>query len=84
MMDMPMDISEAKLKKLNKRETRGMRHDWYTGLEGLMTAVRILPPDLYDAVMSGDAPVPPVRARQAAGPAIHRAASASELGDEAS
>jgi len=44
-------ISEAKLKKLNKRETRGMRHDWYTGLEGLMTTVRILPPDLYDAVM---------------------------------
>ena len=44
MMDMPMEISEAKLRKINKRETRGMRHDWYTGLEGLMTAVRVLPP----------------------------------------
>jgi manganese oxidase len=65
---MPMDISEAKLKKLNKRETRGMRHDWYTGLEGLMTTVRILPPDLYDAVMSGDAPVPAGASTPGGGP----------------
>ncbi len=68
MMDMPMEISEAKLKKLNKRETRGMRHDWYTGLEGLMTTVRILPPDLYDAVMSGDAPVPAGASTPGGGP----------------
>jgi manganese oxidase len=52
MMDMPMDLPPERLAKLNKRETRGMRRDWYTGLEGLMTVVRVLPPDLYDAVMS--------------------------------
>ena len=54
MMDMPMGCSEAELKKLNKRETRGMRRDWFTGVEGLMTVVRVLPPDLYDRVMSGE------------------------------
>jgi len=60
MMDMPADLSDAKLKKLTgKRETRGMRRDWYTGVEGLMTVVRILPPDLYDRVMAGAEEVPP-------------------------
>lgn len=58
MMDMPRELSAETLAKLEKRETRGMRADWYTGLEGLMTVVRVLPPDLYDAVMSGDAEVP--------------------------
>jgi manganese oxidase len=58
MMDMPMDLSDDKLRKLNKRETRGMRRDWYTGTQGLMTIVRILPPDLYQQVMSGHDDVP--------------------------
>ena len=60
MMDMPMDMPAERLRKLTaKRETRGMRRDWYTGLQGLMTAVRVLPPDLYDRVMSGEGEVPP-------------------------
>jgi FtsP/CotA-like multicopper oxidase with cupredoxin domain len=58
MMDMEMSLSSEYIRKLNKRETRGMRADWYTGVQGLMTVVRVLPPDLYDAVMSGDAEVP--------------------------
>jgi hypothetical protein len=59
MMDMPMEMPEAKLKKLTgKRETRGMRRDWYTGVEGLMTVVRVLPPDLYDRVMNGEEEIP--------------------------
>jgi manganese oxidase len=58
MMDMPMEMPAEKLAKINKRETRGMRRDWYTGVEGLMTVVRVLPPDLYDAVMSGQGEVP--------------------------
>ena len=45
-----------------------MRRDWYTGLEGLMTVVRILPPDLYDAVMAGDAPVEPGASTPGGGP----------------
>ena len=59
MMDMPMERSESQLRKLNKRETRGMRRDWFTGVEGLMTVVRVLPPELYDRVMSGEGEVPP-------------------------
>jgi hypothetical protein len=58
MMDMPRGLSAETLAKLEKRETRGMRSDWYTGLEGLMTVVRVLPPDLYDRVMLGNEPVP--------------------------
>jgi hypothetical protein len=36
-----------------------MRTDWYTGIDGLFTAVRVLPPDLFEAVMSGEGVVPP-------------------------
>ena len=33
-------MPEEKLRKLTgKRETRGMRRDWYTGVEGPMTVV---------------------------------------------
>jgi manganese oxidase len=59
MLDMPTPWSEEQVRQLNKRETRGMRADWYTGVEGLFTVVRILRPDLYDAVMSGEAEIPP-------------------------
>ena len=60
MMDMPMELSKSHLKKLTgKRETQGMRRDWYTGVEGLMTVVRVLPPDLYEKVMSGEGDVIP-------------------------
>ena len=56
-----------------------MRRDWYTGLEGLMTVVRVLPPDLYDAVMSGDAPSSRRREHARAATRRRDAASASEL-----
>jgi FtsP/CotA-like multicopper oxidase with cupredoxin domain len=59
MLDMPAQWTPEQLGKLNKRETRGMRSDWYTGVEGLFTVVRILPPDLFDQVMSGHGEIPP-------------------------
>lgn len=34
-----------------------MRANWYTGVEGLMTVIRVLPPDLYNKVMSGEGKV---------------------------
>jgi hypothetical protein len=58
MFDM-IEYSEAELKKLNKPETRGMRRDWFKGVEGLMTVIRVLPPELYDNVASGKGDVPP-------------------------
>jgi manganese oxidase len=59
MLDMPVLWTSEQIKKLNKRETRGMRDDWYTGVEGLFTVVRILPPDLFEQVMSGQGDVAP-------------------------
>jgi manganese oxidase len=52
-------FSEDEIAKLNKPETRGMRRDWFTGVEGLMTVVRVLPPDLYETVVSGKGEVAP-------------------------
>ena len=49
----------AQIKKLQKPETRGMRNGWFEGVEGLMTVVRVLPPDLYDKVVSGKGEVAP-------------------------
>ena len=52
MMGMEM-YTPAQVKKLRKPETRGMRKNWFEGVEGLMTVVRVLPPELYDKVVSG-------------------------------
>jgi manganese oxidase len=39
--------------------TRGMRPGWPMGVMGLMTVFRVLPPDLYDKVVSGKGEVLP-------------------------
>ena len=60
MAEMAAGKPEEEIRKLNgKREVRGMRRDWYSGVEGLMTVVRVLPPDLYEKVMSGEGEVMP-------------------------
>lgn len=52
--------SPEELVKINsRRETRGMRHNWFEGVKGMMTVVRVLPEDLYDLVMHSDEPVAP-------------------------
>jgi FtsP/CotA-like multicopper oxidase with cupredoxin domain len=53
------EYSAAELKKLNRPETRGMRSDWFKGVEGLMSVVRVLPPELYDKVVSGKGEIEP-------------------------
>jgi FtsP/CotA-like multicopper oxidase with cupredoxin domain len=63
-----VEYSEGALKKLNKPETRGMRKDWYKGVEALMTVVRVLPPDLYEKVASGKGEVPPGASVPGSGP----------------
>lgn len=69
MMDMPMEMPAEKLRKITgKREARGMRRDWFTGVEGLMTVVRVLPPELYDQVMSGEGDVPAGASTPGGGP----------------
>jgi hypothetical protein len=59
MMDMMGVYSESEVKKLNKPETRGMRRNWFAGIEALHTVVRVLPPQLYDKVVSGEGNIEP-------------------------
>jgi hypothetical protein len=59
MMDMHGMLPEADLKKINKPQTRGMRSNWFAGLEALHTVLRVLPPELYDKVVSGKGDIPP-------------------------
>ena len=56
---MPM-MSPAEMSEVNKNAlTRGMRPHWAMGVMGLFTVVRVLPPDLYDKVVSGKGEVVP-------------------------
>jgi FtsP/CotA-like multicopper oxidase with cupredoxin domain len=59
MMDMMGMLPERDLKKINKPQTRGMRRNWFAGVEALHTIVRVLPPDLYDKVVSGKGDISP-------------------------
>jgi hypothetical protein len=54
----PMSRAEMARIKKNPR-TRGMRPMWPMAVMGLMTVVRVLPPDLFDKVISGKGEVAP-------------------------
>jgi hypothetical protein len=68
MMDMMGMLPEADLRRLNKPETRGMRRNWFAGVEALHTIVRVLPPELYDRVVSGQHNIPPGSSVPGGGP----------------
>jgi hypothetical protein len=59
MMDMHGMYSVEALRRINKSQTRGMRSGWHTGVEALMTVLRVLPSELYDKVQSGEGDIPP-------------------------
>ena len=42
-----------------RREAAGMRSGWSMGVEGLMTVVRVLPPELFDKITQTNEPIPP-------------------------
>jgi len=44
---------------MGRKEVAGMRKGWQMAVKGLMTAIRVLPHDLYDRVVQGD---PSIRA----------------------
>jgi FtsP/CotA-like multicopper oxidase with cupredoxin domain len=53
-------MSPAEVAKITKNPmTRGMRPMWHMGVMGLFTVVRVLPPDLYERVISGQGEVAP-------------------------
>jgi FtsP/CotA-like multicopper oxidase with cupredoxin domain len=68
MMDMKLMQMSDMVPKITKRETRGMRRNWFTGVEAMMTVLRVLPPDLYDKVMSGKGEVEPGASVPGGGP----------------
>jgi hypothetical protein len=59
MMDMHGMYPSEYVRRLAKPQTRGMRRNWFMGVEALMTVLRVLPPDLYDKVVSGKGEVEP-------------------------
>ena len=67
-MEMPMDNLEV------KPETYGLPKNWTAGMMGMMTLVRVLPDDKYDAIMRmkkyPQAPEPPVPAAEHEHPGI--------------
>jgi hypothetical protein len=62
----------AEMAKVEKNPlTRGMRPMWHMEVMGLFTVVRVLPPDLYDKVISGKGEVAPGASVPGAMPAHH-------------
>ncbi len=60
MRDMTMSHDHAALERITgRREARGMRAGWHSGVKGLMTVLRVLPEDLYNRVMHSDEAVQP-------------------------
>ncbi len=54
-----MNMSDAMMKVIwNRREVQGMRAMWPMSIMGLMTALRVLPEDLYHRVMETDDDIP--------------------------
>ncbi len=54
------DYTPDEVIKINsKREVRGMRHNWFSDIEGLFTVVRVLPEDLFNQVMHSNTPIGP-------------------------
>ncbi len=52
-------MSEAEMRPIMmRREVRGMRQNWSMSIHGLMTALRVLPDDLYHRVMETDEDIP--------------------------
>lgn len=58
MQNMSMSDEMMKLVMM-RREARGMRKGWHMGVHGLMTVLRVLPPELFDLVMTSDREVKP-------------------------
>ena len=58
LMQNMMMAPEMMKRVMSRKEVRGMRKGWASGVHGLMTVLRVLPPELYDMVMIGDGDVP--------------------------
>lgn len=67
MMEMHGMASQAELKKIETPLTRGMRRDWPSSTQAMMSILRVLPDELYDKVISGKGNVEPGESSPGAG-----------------
>ena len=59
-MMMSDEMKPAAMKRIHeRREAKGMRKAWPSGVKGLMTVLRVLPEEYYDLVMNSDKEVAP-------------------------
>jgi hypothetical protein len=67
MMEMHGMTSPAQMKKIETPLTRGLRRDWPMASQAMMTILRVLPPDLYEKVVSGKGTIEPGESSPGAG-----------------
>lgn len=70
MMEMHGMLPPEQVKKLKTPLTRGMRQNWYTGTQAMMTILRVLPDDLYERVVFGIDEIEPGASTPGAGPGV--------------
>lgn len=68
MMEMHGMLPPGQMRKVQTPLTRGMRRNWPMATQAMMTVLRVLPPDLYDQVVSGQGEIPPGASVPGAGP----------------
>jgi len=58
-MEGAMKMSPDAMKKISgRRTTEGMAHDWFKGVAGMFTVIRVLPEELYQELTETDVPIP--------------------------
>jgi FtsP/CotA-like multicopper oxidase with cupredoxin domain len=68
MMEMHGMMTPEQMKKVGVPLTRGMRRNWPMGTQAMMTVLRVLPDELYDKVVNGNAMIEPGASTPGAGP----------------
>lgn len=68
MMEMHGMMPPDQVRKVNAPLTRGMRRNWFTGVQAMMTVLRVLPDELYEKVVSGQGEIEPGASVPGAGP----------------
>ena len=68
MMEMHGMLPPDQMRKVRVPLTRGMRRNWPMGTQAMMTVLRVLPDELYEAVVSGKDDIEPGASVPGAGP----------------
>ncbi|VAX42450.1 Multicopper oxidase [hydrothermal vent metagenome] len=59
LMQGKMPMNPMMMKKIKgRRETQGMTKEWFKGVKGMMTVIRVLPDELYTKITRTNLPIP--------------------------